>query len=205
MPTAIIASQIQIGGTQMNASNTLTGNAQESYRPTDNPVAAEAGTLSTRTDADSGVVGLTDTPTMTAADKVMAIWEEAGVRKSRTNMAVTDVTVNDVTINGGDGDDLPIATTIVSLAIQTDMAASFDGDNLVAIAATATRDATLVFYDAAGTVLLKVELYAGSAWFWQADSNSACPITGNPVAKLSIGNRDTTGAVVLDLGLLHDV
>jgi len=204
MPTAIIASQIQIGGTQMNASNTLSGNAQESYRPTNDVPAPESGTLTTRTDADTGVVTITGT-TITTSDKVMGFWEESGVRKTRTNMTVTDVTGDAVTIDLGDGDDLPAQDSAIDLAVQIDMAAAFDGDDLVAIAATSTRDAAIAFYDSGDVLLLKCELYAGSAWFWQADSSTAVPITGNAVARMCIGNRDTAGPAIVDVGLLQNV
>jgi len=204
MPKAIIASQIQIGGTQMSASNTLTGNAQESYSPTTDPVAAQEGTLDTRTDADTGVVGCSTGHGIETGDKVVVSWTESGVRKSRTDMDAT-VSGDNVTIDGGDGDDLPAEDSTVNVAVQTDMAASFDGDDLVAIGATASRDTTLVFYDSGDAVLLKTELYAGSAWIWQSGAGTSTPITGNAVARIAIGNRDTAGAVAFNLGLLQNV
>ena len=94
-------------------------------------------------------------------------------------MDVTDVTSNAVTVDGGDGDDFPSQDSAIDLAIQTDMLAAFDGDDLEAIAATANRDATIVFYDSGDAVLLKVDLFAGSAWYWMNDTGTTTPITGN--------------------------
>jgi len=202
MPAAIIAQQMQIGGFSMSAANTLTGNAQEGVE--DTAVAAEEGDLTTRTDADTGVVTLDATPTMTTADKVNVFWIDAGVRKSRTNMEVTNVSDNAVTIDGGDGDDLPTQDDAIDLAIQTDLRMAFDGDDLVAIAAIATRAATIAFYSGV-TRLTVVDIYAGSAWLWQSGQGSTTPITGAAVDNVTVACRDTAGEATVKIGILQDV
>lgn len=199
---SIIAQQIQIGGTQMSASNTLTGNAQESY--TDDLVKAQSGTLGTRTDNDTGVVTCGAGHGIETGDKVMVFWTDTGVRKSRTDMDAT-VDGTAVTIDGGDGDNLPDQDSTVLVSVQTDLAAAFDGDNMEAIAATCSRDATVVFYDSGDAVLLKQELYAGNAWVWQDGQGTTTPITGNAVAKISAAIRDTAGDGALKVGLLQNV
>ena len=199
---AIIAQQAQIGGISVSASNTLSGNTQESYEAT--PVAGQDGTLTTRTDDDTGVVTCETGHGIETGDKVMIFWLDAGVRKSRTNMDAS-VATNAATVDGGDGDNLPTQDDDVVVAVQTDLGGAFDGDDLLAIVATSARDATLVFYDSGDVVLVKVEIYAGSAWIWQSSQGTTTPITGNAVSYISIGCRDVDGETAFKLGLLADV
>ena len=201
--SSIIAQQLQIGGTQMSASNTLTGNAQESYAAT--LAAAVAAVLTARDGDTSGTITFPDQDHgFTTGDVVTLSWLESGVRKSRTDVA-TVVSEDEMAISGGDGDDLPTQDDPITVAIQSDLGGMFDGDDLVAIAATASRDATVVFYDDADAVLLKQELYAGNAWSWQSGQGTTTPITGNAVARIAIGNRSTSGTATFRLGLLQNV
>lgn len=201
MASAVITVQAQIGGISINANNTLTGNSQESCEAT--LAAAHTGSLGTRTDANTGIVtmsaghGITD-------GKVVVSWTSGGVRKSRVNMDAT-VVDNAVTIDGGDGDDLPAQGEDVEVAMQTDLAAAFDGDDLLAIAANSSRDATAKLYDSGGAVLATVEMFAGSAWYWMSGMGTSSPITGNAVAKVSVGSRSTVGTSTFKMGLLQNI
>lgn len=69
------------------------------------------GTLSTRTDADTGVITLNGgAQGITDSDTFNVYW--AG-DDSRTGMTITDVTLGAITVDGGSGDDLPTEDDIV--------------------------------------------------------------------------------------------
>ena len=88
--------------------------------------AVDSGTLTTRTDNDTGVCTLDASHTIENGDVVDVYWD-GGVRYG---MDVTDVTGAAVTVDGGAGDNLPVATTAVTVTEQTQINVSFDGDDL---------------------------------------------------------------------------
>lgn len=87
-------------------------------------VAAQTGTLATRTDDNTGVATLSTGHGIITGNKVDVYWS-GGVRYG---MDAT-VSTNAVTIDGGAGDNLPIATTAVTVVKQTVIEINFDGDD----------------------------------------------------------------------------
>ena len=87
-------------------------------------VAAQTGTLTTRTDADTGVATLSTGHGIETAD-VVDVYFAAGVRYG---MDAT-VAANAVTVDGGAGDDLPIQDDPVTVVKQTAVEVNFDGDD----------------------------------------------------------------------------
>jgi hypothetical protein len=75
--------------------------------------AAKAGTLTTRTDDDTGVAGLSGGHGIVTGNIVNVLWT-AGARYGM----VATVDVNDVTVDGGIGDALPDEDTAVTLHIR---------------------------------------------------------------------------------------
>jgi len=104
------------------------------------------------------------------------------------------IAVNAITLDGGAGDDFPASGELTVLACpQTALDLTFDGDNLVLIGAVSTRDALLLFRDAAGALVgSPVELLANAPWGWAAGRGTS-PLAGNAVAKASISNSDPAG------------
>ena len=87
-------------------------------------VAAQTGTLTTRTDADTGVATLSTGHGIETAD-VVDVYFAAGVRYG---MDAT-VSTNEVTVDGGAGDDLPTQDDPVTVVVQTPIEVNFDGDD----------------------------------------------------------------------------
>lgn len=87
-----------------------------------------AGTLDTRTDDDTGVVGLSAGHGIVNGTTVDVYWTGG----ARYGMSAT-VAANNVTIDGGAGDVLPSSTTAMIVSTQLSIDINFDGDNLQAI------------------------------------------------------------------------
>jgi len=87
-------------------------------------VAAQTGTLTTRTDDDTGVATLSTGHTIESDDVVDVYWA-AGVRYGMTATVAT----NAVTVDGGAGDALPTQDTAVTVVVQTAIEINFDGDD----------------------------------------------------------------------------
>jgi|GEM_PF-790440 len=83
------------------------------------------GTLSTRTDNDTGVASLTSGHTIGDGNTVDVYWS-GGVRYGMT----ASVSGNEVTIDGGAGDNLPVQDTAITVTTRTRINCSFDGDNI---------------------------------------------------------------------------
>lgn len=71
---------------------------------------AYAGTLTTRTDNDTGVITTTNTPAIITGDRVDVYWSGG----QRRGMAAT-VSGSAVTVDAGSGTNLPTASTVISV------------------------------------------------------------------------------------------
>jgi len=87
-------------------------------------VAAQTGTLTTRTDDNTGVATLSTGHGIATSDVVDVYWS-GGVRYGMTATVAT----NAVTIDGGAGDVLPSSSTAVTVVEQTAIEVNFDGDD----------------------------------------------------------------------------
>jgi len=202
MPTGIISQNAAVGGLSIQSTVSRTASSQIGHE-TELP-AASAGTLSTRTDDNTGIVTLAEGHGLEIGDVVDVYWGDAGGSTYRYGMDVTDVDGNDVTIDGGAGTNLPAQDTAVTVAEQVTLDTDFDGDLLEMIVASASRRSHVGFRDSVPTVLKEVELPAGEAWAWAADQGIANPLAGNPVNDLKASCGDSAGAATLKIGLLYE-
>ena len=87
-----------------------------------NDTAEIAATLSTRTDADTGIATLASGHGITTNDTVDVFWNAGQVYA----MTVTASAATTIGIDGGDGDDLPIATTVIGIRLSDKITARID-------------------------------------------------------------------------------
>lgn len=87
-------------------------------------LAAQTGTLTTRTDDDTGVATLSTGHGIETGD-VVDVYFAAGVRYGMDATVAT----NAVTVDGGAGDALPTQDDAVTVVEQTDWEVNFDGDD----------------------------------------------------------------------------
>lgn len=110
--------------------------------------AAKTGQLTTRTDADDGVITLTAGHGLSTG--VFDIhWTESGVNGYRQNVSVT-IATNAATVTGGTGDDLPTNLTNVTMVAPNTETVSLNADNLKVISLSINSDEHCVV--SAGTV-----------------------------------------------------
>jgi len=195
MPTASNKQTITIAGISIVSNITKTADGQIAQEVT--LPAGTAGTLDTRTDDDTGVVGATGHP-LSTSDVVDVFWS-GGYRYGMT----ATVSGDNVTIDGGSGDNLPIATTAVVITKRVAINCDFDGDDVEAIAMVCDQRASVDFEDSGDASLEAVELTADQAWDWYADTGVTNPLTGNAVDEIQASNGTTTAAT-LKIGVLYD-
>jgi hypothetical protein len=153
------------GGLQVGSNATVSADTNNPFEVT--IPAAKAGTLTTRTDNDTGVVtsvahGILDTDNIDLYDADGII-----IRK---DMDVTAVTADTISINAGSGSNLPVLTTAVKVAKQ--------------------KIISPVFFDASGIQIFGIELSVpGATTKGRANFLSAVPA--------SVGDMSLTANVGL--------
>lgn len=112
------------GETAVTITATITKEAAIPANP-----AVNAGTLTTRTDNDTGVATLNVSHTIVTSGALVDVYWTGGVRYGMT----ATKSGAEVTIDGGSGDNLPTQSTAVILCAQTEFEMNFDGDNALVI------------------------------------------------------------------------
>jgi len=163
--------------------------------------AGAAGTLSTRTDADTGVVTVDDSGhAFVDTDRVDIYWANG----SRHGMAVSGApTGNAITIDGGAGDDLPAALSSVTLVEPTLLDLSVLGTLVTAILLATTQLGWFVFADSGGTTHFAQRVGSDMVWDWQDGNGDANPITGDQIDKVWL-SHGAAAAKAMKVGILHD-
>lgn len=164
---------------------------------------AKAGALTTRTDNDTGTVTMADSGHgIVTADKVDVYWA-GGMRR---NMTVGTVSGTSVPIDAGSGDNLPIATTAVTLKVpQTEGAHAVAGANVVGIVAKATSyRGQIVIRQSDGTEILHIPLPAGGSYTWSLTSGLANPVTGVTIGKATFSHENTTDSQEMPFYFLYN-
>jgi hypothetical protein len=160
--------------------------------------AAKTGTLTTRTDNDTGTLTLQSSHGVTTGAKLDVFWS-GGYRAA---MTVGTVSGNSVPIDAGAGDNLPTAATAVTVMVHTPNAEpfSFTQTGLAAFAAQMDNgkgtlaDFLVSFYEANGTSRIATIHVSGTdgVYQWTSDSGVTNPLNGaNPVAFVVATHADS--------------
>lgn len=115
-----------------------------------------SGTLTTRTDNNTGVLTLEAGHGIATGNTICIYWTVAGVNGHQRRSTVGTVSVNSVPIDLGVGDNLPIATTPVIVCVEKQFACDTGGKDETAFAmkigtAAQVGRGRIQFYEADGT------------------------------------------------------
>ena len=195
MPTLTENLSTSIGGVSIAGQISRTANGQIGEQV--NLAAAKAGTLTTRTDNDTGVVTLSTGHGIITADVVDVYWP-GGVHYGMTATVAT----NAVTVDGGLGDNLPLVNTAVTLCKQSVIDVDFVGDDTLIAAASGNRVCHLHFKQNDNTSILAIALAQSEFWEWHSAGAVANPFAGVSVGKIAVSNGDAVNACALAFGAL---
>lgn len=201
---------MSLGGVSIQKSINRTGDHANAYEVT-LPV-GKAGTLSTRTDNDTGVVTAT-AHGLIVGDKVNVFWS-GGKRYGMTVSAVADAnnaTVGTLAGEIGAGDNFPVQGTAVVITKQVTINAQIDGDAIAIIGIVAeaidpasTAKAHLDLLDAGGLSIEAIDLVANEPKTWDITGGATNVFTGNPITSGKAANGSSTEALTLKLLSLED-
>jgi hypothetical protein len=176
-------------------SRSLTTSADQGGVSEPSVPAAKDGTLTTRTDDNTGVVTCSTGHGITNG-KVDVYWDGG----ARRNMDAT-VATNAITCDGGAGDNLPVLNTAVTIQKVNTETVEIVGDDVVAFGVQSpTYPATVVFRQSDGTEIFAVELDAGESYCWSDQSAETNPLAGQTVGKITTTISSTAGAAPVYVG-----
>jgi len=165
------------------------------------------GTLTTRTDDNTGTVTLTAGHGITTGDNVDIYWD-GGVQYDVT---VGTVSTNSMPFDSGIGDNLPIATTAVVVSVRQQINCAIDGDALsilgLQLKFTSVNETSMGhvdFQDSGGSEIAEIDLQANGVQVWDVTGGSANPFTGNPITVGYASNGSATNDATLNLTWLED-
>lgn len=164
--------------------------------------AAKTGTLTTRTDNDTGTITGQSGHGVTTGARLDVYWSGG----SRRGLLVGTVSGTSIPIDGGTGDNLPAATTPVTLMVPTEEDLVVTGNDVKALAVSAGAPANVVFATSGNAEIKGYQIEVadgGDAWADEA-SDAANPLAGGAVAKMFLSHGDATAAKTISVVLLKD-
>jgi len=204
---ATINVNFECGGIRINKSYARSADHANPYQPADIP-AAKAGTLTTRTGDDVGVITMGAGHGLTTGMIVDVYWT-GGVRYG---VAIT-VDVNAVTTADGDhtaGAVLPAQSTALVVCKQVEIATAIDGDNASVLAvsleyaAASTAKGHVHFCETDDTSVADFDLEADKPLLLDLDQDIANPLTGELIGVCYASHADTVNAATLKIVTLED-
>lgn len=193
------------GGLAMSGNALIEGDTANPYEMT--VAAAIAGVLTTRTDANTGILTVASGHGITDADTV-DLYDEDGALL-RKDVDVTATTATTISIDAGTGDDLPAEDEIVNVAKQQTLNCTIDGDAIQIIGILldvpgATTEGRILFEDAAGDDIADLTLVAQAAQITHVAGGASNPFAGDPITAAKVSNGNTTLAGVLKIISVED-
>lgn len=206
MATSTYSAVVQIGSININRTRAFSTDGEVTASPS--LVVAQSGTLTTRTDADTGTITMASGAHTIATGNTVDVYWSGGVQYGVT---VGTVSGTAVPIDTGSGDDLPAQDTAVTVVPQQAVTCNIDGDNasivaieLVPSSATDTTAAHLDMQDSGGSTILELDLVAGVPRIYDLAAGDTNALTGNPIVSIKASQAGTDAARVVKIAAAYD-
>jgi hypothetical protein len=159
--------------------------------------AAKTGSLTARTDANTGSVTATTGHGITDGMLVDVYWA-AGCRRG---MTVGTVATNVIPLDGGSGDDLPSTSTVVTITQRTQVELLFAGNAAQVIAVSSAVRGQFSLQDVSAEQLGGV---VDKIYKWDVDSGVANPVTGDSLTQIFLSQGDSAAAHRMKVVVLYN-
>lgn len=156
---------------------------------------AKIGTLTTRTDNNTGTFTMASGHGFSTGNKIDVFWSGG----SRRAMDAT-VTGDSVVLDGGSGDNLPIATTAITAMRPVEVVFDIaDGDTVVSVAVYSPKAGYVVFVDdgPADISAATYQLDAAEGKGWVSGDGGTNPLAGAVVTKVKFSHGNSSAAQVM--------
>jgi len=152
--------------------------------------AAKSGSLTTRTDNNTGVLTMNTGHGITTGQRLDVYWSDG----LRYGMTVGTVSVNSVPIDLGGGDNLPVLNTAITAMVPQQEEFTVTAADLQFLAVTAPDRSSIVFADASDVTVKAVEVTdANNAYQWNSQFEATNPFGSTDVASVFISRATVTG------------
>ncbi len=199
--TMTINESASVLGLTFPTKTTVTADGNVSKAPT--VAAAKTGTLTTRTDANTGELTMAASHGITTGARLDLYWSGG----SRRGVVVGTVATNAVPIDLGAGDNLPTVSTAITAMVPTEEAFAVDGDTVSAIALYSDQAGQIVFCLTDNT---EVKAYsvggavgATQSTFWTADRDATNPLAGADITKVYFSHGTSTASASMRAVVLN--
>lgn len=169
-----------------------------------------AGTLSTRTDNETGTLTLSSGHAITTGMIVDLYWSGG----KRTGITVGTVSVNSVPIgadDSGSGNNLPSQDTVIVASERIPFNIALDGDAVSILGlqmkynnSTETAESRAIFVDSADDVIATIDLTANEARVYDIEAGDDNPFTGDPITDAFVSNASSSYDATLKILGLQD-
>jgi len=157
----------------------------------------KAGTLSTRTDADTGILTVLTGHGITASDTVSVFWSGG----YRYGVDVTATTATTISIDIGSGADLPAVTTAIVVGKEETHTLAITGNQLSLFVIDCDLRSSVNFRDVSNVSLLAYDLLANEGRMWTAGAGVTNPLAGDVATNVVLANGGIT-ATDFRIGML---
>jgi hypothetical protein len=193
---SVIRVSATVAGISVGAS--ITKSEEAGFQLIENVPAANPGTLTTRTDDDTGVITKTLATHNITTGEIVDVYWSGGARYGMTAGTIaTSAAV--IPIDGGAGDNLPLGTTpAVTVAHRTVYdSSSFTGTDAQMLAAACDDSQRAhIRLMSSTSESLSIKIAAGEAFLWWANNGFANPITGDTIDSIEITQEAATATDV---------
>lgn len=187
------------GSRQYSVDIGLTAESSQNFSPSV-PV-AWLGTLTTRTDANTGEITMDDADhEIDTGDRLMLYWEAdddlGNAAGHRRFVLAGTVSGTAVPIDLGAGDNLPVdETPNITVCVMEQITAVLTGDDVVAIMlnSSGATFTDFVFMNST-TEHLHVQLDVNEAYIWASTLGTTNPIAGDSILSIWAGHSSTDAA-----------
>ena len=182
-------------------SQTADVTADSSIRTAPTVAAAKAGTLTTRTDNNTGTFTMASGHGFLTNDKIDVFWS-GGQRRGMT----ATVTGDSVVLDGGTGDNLPVATTAITAMKPHEENFALDGDDLAGLTVFSPVPAFVVFVDGSDAVIgdpITLTGTGGSGYVWSPGLGADNPLAGGTVAKVLLSHGSAAAQTLRVIALFN--
>lgn len=201
MPSLVIAESATLLGYSWPSNVTVT--ADGSIIKDMTIAAAKTGTLSTRTDDNTGTLTMEASHGITTGARLDLYWSGG----SRRGITVGTVSGTSVPIDLGAGDNLPAQATAVTAMVPTEEAFVVTGSNVSAIVLYSTIEGQFVFTQSNDTESMAKTVGASSGgqqtYFWTSARDPVNPLDSEAVTKLYFSHGSSAASATMRAAVLY--
>jgi len=186
-----VNNQVTVAGKTFNAQRTVTSDGAVIVDPA--LAAAVAGSLSTRTDNDTGVLALASGHGVTTGARLDLYWSGG----KRYGMTVGAVSGTSVPVDGGAGDNLPTAATSVTAMVPQLEDFAVDAADLQALLVGCDSPAVVVIRDGSAATIAAIYVSGSTgAYQWDSGSGVANPFDTDNAVDVYVSHGGTASKQV---------